>query len=45
MQEFVGVDPGFPKGRQHQWGLQTIILSKFPENCMKMKKIGPEGDA
>ena len=26
------------------WGRQPIIPPYFPENCMKMKEIGPRGD-
>ena len=38
-------DPGFPSG----WvptpnvGVKAIIWAFFPENCMKMKEIGPRG--
>ena len=31
-------DPGFPRE-----GRQSIILPKFAENCMKIKKIGRDG--
>ena len=37
-------DPGFPRGRanpQGRGGCQSTRRPKFPENCMKMKKIGP----
>ena len=33
----------FPGGRQPQnVGRQPIIQTKFPEDCMKIKKIGPK---
>ena len=36
-------DPGFPRGeaRTPKKVPQPIMWAKFPENCMKMKKIGP----
>ena len=38
-------DPGFPRGggANAQGGRQDMILLKFPENCMKLKKIRPPG--
>ena len=37
-------DPGFPEGMQTPRGRrQPIIQPNFPENCMKIKKIGPIG--
>ena len=36
-------DLGFPGGANSKGGRQTIFQSIFPENCMKMKKLGPGG--
>ena len=38
-------DPGFPRGEgaNPQGGCQDMILLKFPENCMKLKKIRSPG--
>ena len=39
-------DPGFPRdGAPTLRGRQDTILLKFPENCMKLKKIRPPGSA
>ena len=35
-----GANPGFPSV-----GLQPINWPNFPENCMKIRKIGPGGGA
>ena len=34
-------DLGFPRGRQPERETPSYYLANFPENCMKMKKIGP----
>ena len=42
---YAGADLGFSRGwrQSHRGGHQSIIRPNFPENCIKMKKIGPRG--
>ena len=39
-------DPGFLKGANSKSGCEKLLFGQcFPENCMKMKEIGPRGGA
>ena len=42
---FAVTDPGFPRGSINPkgWGANLVFGQLFPENCRKMKEIGPRG--
>ena len=44
LKSLLGAGPEFPRGahQPQSVGRQTIIRSKFPENCMEIKKLGRE---